>query len=235
MTGVSPYSAAFDELTPHERYKLLCAAICPRPIALVTSMSASGVVNAAPFSFFNVFSEDPALIVLGLQHRAHPDGGGYIPKDTTRNIAASGVFVVNMVDEDLAEAMNITAIQFPPDISEVDAAGLVLAPGVDIAVPHLAAAPFAFECRKSVSLSFGPHRELLVGERLRIHARSGLVDPATLRVSLDAYKPVGRMFANDYARQSDRFEMTRDSYEDWAKAQDTAQEKAQEKAREPAR
>ena len=221
MSINAAYSAAFDELTPYERYKLLCAAICPRPIALVTSVSSSGVVNAAPFSFFNVFSEDPALIVLGLQHRANPDGG-YIPKDTTRNIAASGVFVVNMVDEDLAEAMNITAIQFPPDVSEVEAAGLVLVPGVNVPVPHLAAAPFAFECRKSVSLSFGPHRELLVGEVLRIHARAGLVDPSTLRVSLEAYRPVGRMFANDYARQSDRFVMTRDSYEDWAKAREPA-------------
>lgn len=216
MSETSAYTAAFADLSPYERYKLLCAAICPRPIALVTSVSAEGVVNAAPFSFFNVFSEDPALIVLGLQHRPAPSGGTFIPKDTTRNITASGVFVVNMVDEALAEAMNITAIDFPPDHSEIDAAGLALIPGVTIPVPHIAEAPVAFECRKSVALSFGPHRELVIGEVLRIHARAGLVDTATLRFDSDAYKPVGRMFGNSYTRQSDRFDLIRESYAQWA-------------------
>lgn len=215
--GVEPFSRSFDTLTPQERYKLLCAAICPRPIALVTSVSEHGVVNAAPFSFFNVFSEEPALIVLGLQHKPAP-GGGYILKDTTRNIARSGVFVVNMVDEALADAMNITAIDFPPDISEIDAAALTLLPGVSIDVPHIAQAPVAFECRKMTSLSFSPHREMLIGEVVRMHARGGLIDPATLRFDIDGYKPVGRMFANGYSRQSDRFDLTRESYADWAKA-----------------
>lgn len=97
----------FAAIAPRERYKLLCATIMPRPIALVTTISPDGVVNAAPFSFFNVFSEDPALVVLGLQHKP-----ANAPKDTTRNIAETGAFVVNLVDEDLAEAMNICAIDF---------------------------------------------------------------------------------------------------------------------------
>lgn len=212
------FSVAFSEISPYERYKLLCAAICPRPIALVTSVSDTGVVNAAPFSFFNVFSEDPALIVLGLQHRRIGPDQTITPKDTTRNITGSGEFVVNMVDEDLASAMNITAIDFPPDVSEIVAAGLTLNPGVTITVPHIAEAPVAFECRKTLSLNFSPHRELLIGEVVRIHARSGIVDAATLRFDIEAYKPVGRMFANGYARQGDRFDMTRDSYADWAAA-----------------
>jgi flavin reductase (DIM6/NTAB) family NADH-FMN oxidoreductase RutF len=210
------FTAAFADLSPHERYKLLCAAICPRPIALVTSISGSGVVNAAPFSFFNVFSEDPALIVLGLQHRPAPSGGKPVLKDTTRNIAANGMFVVNMVDEALADAMNITAIDFPPDVSEIDAAGLTLLPGVTIPVPYIAEAPVAFECRKTVALGFSPHRELVIGEVVRIHARAGLIDATTLRLDIDAYRPVGRMFGNSYARQSDRFDLTRESYAEWA-------------------
>ena len=117
---MSAFTVAFSELAPRDRYKLLCASVTPRPIALVTSLSPDGVVNAAPFSFFNVFSEDPALIVLGLQHKP-----GNNPKDTTRNIAGAGEFVVNLVDEGLAEAMNICAVDFPPEISEIDAAGLV--------------------------------------------------------------------------------------------------------------
>jgi len=213
---VNDYSAPFATLAPLERYKLLCAAICPRPIALVTCVSDDGVVNAAPFSFFNVFSEDPALIVLGLQHRPAQKGNGRIPKDTSRNIAASGQFVVNMVDEALADAMNITAIDFPPHVSEIEAAGLTLKPGVTLPVPRIAEAPFAFECRKHTAMSFSPTRELLIGEVLHIHARAGLVDEATLRVSMTDYKPVGRMFANGYSRQNDRFDLTRESYGEWA-------------------
>ncbi len=209
------YSASFADLDPYERYKLLCAAICPRPIALVTCVSEKGVVNAAPFSFFNVFSEEPALIVLGLQHRS--TDSGRVPKDTSRNIARSGSFVVNMVDEALAEAMNITAIDFPPDISEIDAAGLSLKPGVAVDVPHIAEAPFAFECRRHTTMTFSPTREMVIGEVVHMHARAGLVDERTMRVSVTDYKPVGRLFANDYARQNDRFELKRESYVDWAK------------------
>ncbi|POR56916.1 flavin reductase family protein [Bosea psychrotolerans] len=207
---MTDFTAAFADLEPRERYKLLCASVTPRPIALVTCVSPEGVVNAAPFSFFNVFSEDPALVVLGLQH-----GPGNRPKDTTRHIAAAGEFVVNLVDEGLAEAMNICAIDFPPEVSEINAAGLSLLPGVSVAVPRIAEAPFALECRKQVSLAFSPTRELLVGEVVRIHARAGLVDPKTLRVSMSDYKPVGRMFGDGYSRQNDRFDLRRDNYAGW--------------------
>lgn len=203
-------TVCFAEIEPRERYKLLCATIVPRPIALVTTIDANGVVNAAPFSFFNVFSEEPALIVLGLQHKA-----GHVPKDTTRNIAQTGVFVVNLVDEALADAMNITAIDFPPDESEIAAAGLTLKPGIDIAVPHIAEAPFALECRREVSLAFGPQRELLVGEVLRLHARPGLLDADRMRIDADNYHPVGRMFADGYTRQRDRFDLARPSYDEF--------------------
>jgi flavin reductase (DIM6/NTAB) family NADH-FMN oxidoreductase RutF len=213
---MSDYTAAFADLTPLERYKLLCAAICPRPIALVTCVSPSGVVNAAPFSFFNVFSEEPALIVLGLQHRAREDGSR-TPKDTSRNIATAGQFVVNMVDEPMAEAMNITAMDFPPDVSEIEAAGLTLKPGVTLPVPRIAEAPFAFECKRHSVLTFSPTREMVIGEVVHIHARAGLVDERTKRVSLTDYKPVGRLFANDYSRQNERFSMTRESYAEWVK------------------
>ncbi|WNJ92345.1 flavin reductase family protein [Bosea sp. 685] len=207
---MTDFTAAFADLEPRERYKLLCASVTPRPIALVTCVSPEGVVNAAPFSFFNVFSEEPALVVLGLQH-----GPGNRPKDTTRHIAAAGEFVVNLVDEGLAEAMNICAIDFPPEVSEIDAAKLSLLPGVSVAVPRIAEAPFALECRKQVSLAFSPTRELLIGEVVRIHARAGLVDPRTLRVSMSDYKPVGRMFGDGYSRQNDRFDLRRDNYAGW--------------------
>src|ERR1700682_2201747 len=205
MSGIS-----FRELDPQDRYKLLCGVVVPRPIALVTTLDENGKGNAAPFSFFNVFSEDPPLVVLGLQHK--PDS---TPKDTTRNIHRSGQFVVHMVDEALAAAMNDCAIDFPSGDSEVEATGLATVPSIDIAVPRLAAAPFALECRRHVALAFGPGRELLVGEVLRLHAREGLVDQARMHVDFAAYRPIGRLFGNLYAAQRDTFELTRESHAKW--------------------
>ena len=198
------------DLSPHDRYKLLCAVVTPRPIALVTTLDANGAVNAAPFSFFNVFSEDPPLIVLGLQHKADRT-----PKDTTRNIQRTGEFVVQMVDEALAKAMNDCAIDFPSGDSEVSAFGLATLPSVDIKVPRLAAAPFALECKRSVSLAFGPGRELLVGEVLRVHARAGLVDESSMYVDFKAYRPIGRLFGNLYSYQREIFAMDRESHSQW--------------------
>ena len=109
------------------------------------------MVNAAPFSFFNVFSENPALIVLGLQHNA--DG---TPKDTTRNIQVSGEFVVNLVDEAIADAMNLTATDFPPGESEPLALDLPTLPSLLVKPPRLAAAPAAFECRRTVGPGLRP-------------------------------------------------------------------------------
>jgi flavin reductase (DIM6/NTAB) family NADH-FMN oxidoreductase RutF len=173
----------FRELDPQDRYKLLCGVVVPRPIALVTTLDENGSVNAAPFSFFNVFSEDPPLLVLGLQHKAD-----FSPKDTTRNIHRSGQFVVHLVDEALA---------------------------IDIDVPRLAAAPFALECRQHVALAFGPGRELLVGEVLRLHAREGLIDREKMYVDFDVYRPVGRLFGNLYAAQRDTFALARESHAQW--------------------
>jgi flavin reductase (DIM6/NTAB) family NADH-FMN oxidoreductase RutF len=206
MSGIS-----FHDLSPHDRYKLLCGVVVPRPIALVTTLDQNGVVNAAPFSFFNVFSEDPPLVVLGLQHKADQD-----PKDTTRNIHRDGEFVVHMVDEALAKAMNDCAVDFPPGASEAAAVGLATLPSIDVRVPRLAAAPFALECRRHVVLSFAPGRELLVGEVLRLHAREGLLDIDKMYIDLSAYRPIGRMFGNLYTYQRDIFAMDRESHAQWS-------------------
>jgi len=207
---VGHLSYNFAELQPSQRYKLLCGLVVPRPIALVTSISREGVVNAAPFSFFNVFSENPALLVLGLQHNA--DGS---PKDTTRNIHHSGEFVVNLVDEGIAEAMNLTATDFPPGEGEPTALGMATLASTLIKPPRLAQAPAAFECRRSVGLAFGPQRELLIGEVLAAHVREGIVEAATLNVDFAALAAVGRLCGSAYARQRDRFELKRITYAEW--------------------
>lgn len=205
----------FADLDRATRYKLMSGVIVPRPIALVTTLGPEGVVNAAPFSFFNVFSDDPPLVALGLQHK--PD---LTRKDTTRNIDRTGEFVVNMVDEPLAAAMNDCAAEFPAEIGEPEALGLALAPSKTIRAPRLAAAPVALECRKTVSLVFGPHREMLIGEVAGLHARAGLLDPHTLRVDFAAYRPVGRLFGELYARQSEIFALRRRTVDEIRAAQE---------------
>ena len=200
-------------------YKLLTAIIVPRPIAFVSTVSEAGLVNAAPYSFFNMFAEAPPTIVLGLHWR--PDT---TLKDTTANIRRTGEFVVNLVDEALAQAMSDAAIDFPPGVSETDALGIEMAPSTLVKAPRIKAAPFALECRKLVGRSFSAERELLLGEIVAVHARDGLLDPIRLRVSPD-YHPVGRLHGNLYARRRDRFELNRPSYADWAKANGKAPEK----------
>ena len=185
-------SLKFADLAPRQRYKLLCGLVVSRPIALVSTLSPSGVVNAAPFSFFNVFSENPPLLVLGLQH--NDDGS---PKDTTRNIHITGEFVVNLVDEGIADDMNLTAIDFPPEESEPAVAGMKLAASTLVKPPRLAGAPAAFECRRTVGMAFGPQRELLI--------------------DFAALAPVGRLCGNMYSRQRDMFELKRVTYAEWKK------------------
>jgi flavin reductase (DIM6/NTAB) family NADH-FMN oxidoreductase RutF len=208
MTGLT-----FDltQMSVRDCYKLVCGIVVPRPIALVTSVDAAGRVNAAPFSFFNVFSDEPVQIVLGLQHKA--DGS---LKDTTRNLAQAKYFVVNMVDEALAPTMNDCAIDFPSHIGEVEALGLSVLPGMSVPVPRLADAPFALECRKTVSLAFSASRQLLVAEVLRVHARPGLIDPVTLYTDAHVYRPIGRIAGFQYCRQGEVFDMPRQSYAEWA-------------------
>ncbi|MEH2545409.1 flavin reductase (DIM6/NTAB) family NADH-FMN oxidoreductase RutF [Bradyrhizobium sp. AZCC 2262] len=156
----APFEVEFSTLPLAIRYKLLAALVVPRPIALVTTAGKDGVINAAPFSFFNVFSEDPALVVLGLQSR--PDG---TPKDTLKHIRETGVFVVNLVDEAMAERMNTCSIDFPSNVSEIGMTGFAILPGVGVPVPRIAEAPVALECRHYTTLEVSHRRHLCIGQR----------------------------------------------------------------------
>ena len=193
----------FEKITPHQRYKLLTAAVVPRPIALVSTVTPDGVVNAAPFSFFNVFSEDPALAILGLQHA--PDG---TINHTTRHILDNGEFVINLVDRQLAEAMAVCAARFPAGVSQIEAADLSVTSSRHIKTPRITEAPVALECRTWETRQITPTRHLAIGEIVALSARDGLVDPETLYFDMKAYEPVGRLVANTYCHTDDRFELT---------------------------
>jgi flavin reductase (DIM6/NTAB) family NADH-FMN oxidoreductase RutF len=196
-------------LSARDRYKLLGGLVIPRPIALVTSRSPEGHDNAAPFSFFNVLAEEPPIVVLGLGVAA--SGGA---KDTTSNIRDTGEFVVNLVDEPLAEAMNLCAIDFPPEVSEIEVAGLDLLPAERVRAARIAQSPVHLECRRLMTLQPGRERYIILGEVVWLHVRDGIVDPGTLRVAPE-YAPVGRLFGGGYVRTHDRFELPRLTYEAW--------------------
>lgn len=200
-----------NALSPADQYKLLVATIVPRPIALVTTWSQAGGDNAAPFSFFNVMGEDPPVLVLGLENRR--DNGA--PKHTTANIRDNGQFVVHMVDEALAQAMNVCAIDFPQGESEALHAGLELIASSVVRPRRVVAAPVAFECERIALLQVSPGRQIAIGKVLMMHVRDGLLDPATLRIDAERYRPVGRMFGRLYARTHDCFEMEVPVHSQW--------------------
>jgi flavin reductase (DIM6/NTAB) family NADH-FMN oxidoreductase RutF len=192
---------AVNEVNDRDRYKILTAFVLPRPIAWLTTLGQGGVVNAAPFSFFNVFAEDPPLVMIAINRR--PDGR---LKDTWVNIGRTGEFVVNLTDEPLARAMHDSSGDFPPNVGEPDYLGLKLAPSVDIKPPRLADAPWSMECRTWQVINVKDDRQLVIGEGLRFHIRDELWDPKAMRVHMDRYHPVGRMFADRYCRTDDRME-----------------------------
>jgi flavin reductase (DIM6/NTAB) family NADH-FMN oxidoreductase RutF len=186
------------DLTARERYKVLTGFVLPRPIAWVTTIGDTGVVNAAPFSFFNVFCEDPPLCMFSAS--PGPDG---LPKDTAVNIQRTGEFVVNLADEPLARVMHDSSGDFPPEIGEPSYLGLKLAPSTKVAVPRLADAPWAMECKTWKTIDVNG-RQLIMGEGIHFHIRDELWDTASMRVHMDRYHPVGRMFADRYCRTDDR-------------------------------
>lgn len=199
---------AINALPPATQYKLLASTVVPRPIALISTWSAQGGDNAAPFSFFNVMGEDPPVLVVGLEQQR--DSGQL--KHTARNIQDNGQFVVHMVDEPLADAMNLCARDLPFGVSEADAAGLTLTASRCVRPRRIVEAPIAFECEKVALLQISPGRWVAIGRVVMMHAREGLFDPQTWRIDLQAYRPVGRMYGNLYTRTRDHFEMRVPAY-----------------------
>ena len=186
-----------DELTASERYKLLTALVIPRPIAWVTTVSSEGINNAAPYSFFNVFGQDPAVIILGLEHKA--DGTA---KDTENNINLLNEFVVNLVSSKVLGNMVDTAAAYAPGESEPDILDLSLTPSKKVKPPRLTDSPVAIECERIMSLSLSRERSILLGRAVGIFAKEGLIDSATLQVDWANDYPIARLFADQYAEIS---------------------------------
>ncbi len=185
-------------------YPLLVSLITPRPIALVTSLSADGRVNAAPFSFFNLLGAEPPIVAFAPGDR---DDG--TPKDTALNVRATHEFVVNLVDEAIAEKMNLCAASLAHGENELEHAGLTAAASSVVKPPRIAEAPASLECAEWGTLQIGNNR-VVIGVVKRLHLREELFDAEKKRIHADKLFLIGRMAAPHwYCRTRDRFEMIR--------------------------
>jgi len=191
----------FTRLGPDSRYRLLTNFVGPRPIALVTTRAASGGSNAAPMSFFNVFSHEPPIVVLGIQPR--PSGED---KDTVLNIRRTGEFAVNMVDMALSQQMLVCGLPFETDVDELEMAGLPSTSCQHIDVDYVADAPCAFECKVERLIEY-PRRLLVLGQVVHMHVRRDCLDSAGRYVNPDAYQPIARLHADNYISSDRQFEL----------------------------
>lgn len=200
------------EISPHEisqqsLYKIMIGAIVPRPIGWISTVDVNGHANLAPFSFFNAVCPNPPLVLFCPMVR----GTDRTPKDTLRNVRQTGEFVVNIVTEDLAAAMNLTSTELPPEVDEFEFAGLQMAPSVMVRPPRVALSPVNFECRVHQIIEVGGPSEggaVVIGEIVYLCVSddvligSDKVDPLKLRA-------VGRLAGNTFCHVTDLFEMPR--------------------------
>ncbi len=194
-------------LKPPDFYHILISAIGPRPIAWVSTLSKSGQPNLAPFSFFTVVSAQPPQLGFSPGPRRTPQG--HVTKDTLRNIRDSGEFVVNIVTEDVAEAMNLTSGEYEHSVNEFELAKLTQRPSQIVRAPQVAESPVSFECKLRQILDFGdpPTGSFVIGEIVSVHieervSREGRLDGNALSL-------VGRLGGTQYSHTKVRFDMHR--------------------------
>jgi flavin reductase (DIM6/NTAB) family NADH-FMN oxidoreductase RutF len=191
-------------LKPESTYKLLIGCVVPRPIAWVSTVGADGVNNLAPFSFFMGVCGDPPTIAFSSGPRARDH------KDTVRNAEHAGGFVVNIVDDDRAEAMNLSSGEYPAEVDEFALTGLTAAPAVKVRAPRVVEAPVSLECRVAqiIPVGRGPH-SLVLGEIVYFHVRDDIYDATTGRIDVARLKPIGRLAGHQYSYIHEIFEMKR--------------------------
>ena len=202
--AAAPDDVTFDfrNLSARDRYKLMIGTVVPRPIALVTTVSPEGHINAAPFSFFNCLSADPPILALGVEN--HPDMAF---KDTALNIRLTEVFTVNIVSHEIAEAMHVCSVPFPSGQDELQAAGLTAMPGSAVASPWIKEAPASFECRRHITLELGKSRQIIMGEIVFAHYHADVIDTERMRIDPAKLDAIARLGGNTCSTIRDRFEM----------------------------
>ena len=181
-----------DHLDPQASYKLLTGVIVPRPIAWVTTATATGGVNLAPFSAFTFVSSKPPMVGINVGRRAG------VMKDTGANILRTGEYVIHVPDSRLLEAVHQSSVEHAPEVSEVEVLGLQTIESDFVHVPRLAAAPVAMECRLHRSIAFGDTgSEFMVGEVVAFHVRDDLLVDG--KIDTAALQPICRLGGPNYA------------------------------------
>ena len=195
-----------ETLPASDSYKLLTSLVVPRPIAWITTQSPAGILNAAPFSFFNIISSDPVMFAIGIGTR--PEGG---PKDTARNILATKEFVLQLPTEKLVEQMNITSVNAPLGVNELELAGLETIPSTKVAPPRIAASPAAFECRLFQAVDTGHGHYVIIASIVAAHIHtSAFSNVDKLYLDTPNLGLIGRMHGSGwYARTTDLFDLPR--------------------------
>ena len=182
-------------LSASERYQLLTSLVVPRPIGWISTWSGAGRANLAPFSYFAALAASPMLVGVSVGHR------GERPKDTLVNARATGAFCVNVVSEELLEAMNATSAEVAPDVDEFALAGLERGASSVVNAPYVASAPAVLECRVTQEVELhGAPNTLIIGEVVGIRIAAGLPRvEGTACVDPEALRPVGRLWGAAYA------------------------------------
>lgn len=189
-------------------YKLMTGIIVPRPVALVSTVDRKRVTNLAPFSFFSGVGSNPPTVLFCPSVRAPREGE--IRKDTLRNVEETGEFVINIVDERISAAANLTAAEVPPEVDEFELAGLTKLASVAVKPPRVAESPAQMEC-KLLEVLYTGHAPgggvIVLGEVVRFHVRADLIED--FRVDPAGLDAVGRMAGNTWVRTRDRIELAR--------------------------
>ncbi|MCX6060162.1 MAG: flavin reductase family protein [Chloroflexi bacterium] len=188
-------------------YKIITGSILPRPIGWISSIDSSGRPNLAPFSFFNAVCSNPPTVLFCASIR----GSDGKTKDTLNNVRATNEFVVNIVTEELLQAMNASSIEAPPDFDEFNYAGLTLAPSVMIKPPRVKESPIHYECRvkQIIDISDQPGgASIVIGSIVHIHVDDGVMFGED-KIDLTALKPIGRLMGSGYCRVTDIIEIER--------------------------
>jgi len=195
-----------NELDTHSVYKLLIGAVVPRPIAWVSSRSKEGVLNLAPYSFFNVVSREPPMLAFSVGPRT---GGEDYPKDTLTNVRETQEFVVNIVSLSVANAMHETSINHPPEVNEFEKAGLTPAPCEVISTPRVAEAKISMECTLEHLLKLGSDH-LVIGRMQRYHVDDALISNG--RIDTLKLDPLARL-AGNFSKVESMFDLPLDETE----------------------
>ena len=202
-----------DSTNTRQIYDLMNGLVAPRPIAWITSMNLDGEPNAAPFSAYNYMGMDPPIVAVGIANRRGP---GAIGKDTAQNIRNTGEFVINVVNEAVAQAMNVTAIDFPAEVSELKIAHLEMEPSQVVKVPRIKSAPASLECREITTMEIGRSR-IILGQVVAIHVKDEFVDQDGPYIRAEEMHAIGRMNGQgEYVKtKGGFFHLPRMTFVDW--------------------